>query len=80
MDVRDPGTAQSVTLQLTYDDASTASIVYGGLTPSGAPKELLEVATDGLAARIDDFRSLTVWNRGQTRHHEVPRRTEGARR
>ncbi|WP_307712284.1 bi-domain-containing oxidoreductase [Streptomyces sp. V4I23] len=62
VDVRDPVAVQSVTLQLTYDDGSTASIVYGGLTPPGAPKELLEVATDGLAARIDDFRTLTVWN------------------
>ncbi|WP_438319705.1 bi-domain-containing oxidoreductase (plasmid) [Streptomyces sp. HUAS TT3] len=62
VDARGPAAAQSVTLQLTYDDGSAASIVYGGLTPPGAPKELLEVATHGVAARIDDFRSLTVWN------------------
>ncbi|MGW1757718.1 bi-domain-containing oxidoreductase [Streptomyces mirabilis] len=76
VDVRDPDAAQSVTLQLTYDDASTASIVYGGLTPSGAPKELLEVAADGLAARIDDFRSLTVWNGGRpatTKYRGAPK-------
>jgi predicted dehydrogenase/threonine dehydrogenase-like Zn-dependent dehydrogenase len=65
VDARDPATAQSVTLQVTYDDGSAASVVYGGLTPPGAPKELLEVATDGVAARIDDFRSLTVWKGGR---------------
>ncbi|MFJ9902540.1 bi-domain-containing oxidoreductase [Streptomyces sp. NPDC101152] len=65
VDARDPAVAQSVTLQLTYDDGSAASIVYGGLTPSGAPKELLEVATDGMAARIEDFGSLTVWKGGR---------------
>ncbi|GAA3040948.1 bi-domain-containing oxidoreductase [Streptomyces glomeratus] len=65
VDSRDGATAQSVTVQLTYDDGSAASIVYGGLTPPGAPKELLEIATDGVAARIDDFRSLTVWKGGR---------------
>ncbi|MET8953639.1 bi-domain-containing oxidoreductase [Streptomyces sp. NPDC004129] len=65
VDGRDAAAAQSVTLQLTYDDGSAASVVYGGLTPPGAPKELLEVACDGVAARIDDFRSLTVWKGGR---------------
>ncbi|MGW5257495.1 bi-domain-containing oxidoreductase [Streptomyces sp. NPDC004012] len=65
VDGRDAATAQSVTLQLTYDDGSAVSVVYGGLTPPGAPKELLEVACDGVAARIDDFRSLTVWKGGR---------------
>ncbi|MGV9562664.1 bi-domain-containing oxidoreductase [Streptomyces sp. NPDC003480] len=65
VDGRDPATAQSFTLQLTYDDGSAACVVYGGLTPPGAPKELLEVACDGVAARIDDFRSLTVWKGGR---------------
>ncbi|MER5379890.1 bi-domain-containing oxidoreductase [Streptomyces sp. NPDC002688] len=65
VDTRDPAAAQNLTLQITYDDGSAASIVYGGLTPPGAPKELLEVATDRVAARIDDFRSLTVWKDGR---------------
>ncbi|HEX2274730.1 MAG TPA: bi-domain-containing oxidoreductase [Acidimicrobiales bacterium] len=54
---------QSVTAVVTYADGSTASIVYGGYTPAGAPKELLEVAGNGVAARVDDFRSLQVWSR-----------------
>jgi predicted dehydrogenase/threonine dehydrogenase-like Zn-dependent dehydrogenase len=62
------GTApQSVTAVVTYADGSTASILYGGSTPAGAPKELLEVAGDGVAARMDDFRSLDVWSRGTRR-------------
>ncbi len=59
----DPVRAQSASVHLIYRDGSTASIVYGGLTPPGAPKELIEVAGDGLAARIDDFKSLRVWSR-----------------
>ncbi|MFD9482976.1 bi-domain-containing oxidoreductase [Streptomyces sp. NPDC059991] len=65
VDAADPATAQSVTLQIAYDDGSSASVVYGGRTPPGAPKELLEVAGDGVAARIDDFRTLTVWRGGR---------------
>ncbi len=76
VDGRDPATAQSVTLQVTYDDGSAASVVYGGLTPPGAPKELLEVAADGVAARIDDFGSLTVWRGGRaatTKYRGAPK-------
>jgi predicted dehydrogenase/threonine dehydrogenase-like Zn-dependent dehydrogenase len=54
--------AQSVSILVEYAEGSSATIHYGGLTPSGAPKELVEIAADGLAARIDDFRSLTVWS------------------
>ncbi|WP_181802891.1 bi-domain-containing oxidoreductase [Streptomyces shenzhenensis] len=76
VDSTDPATAQSVTLHLTYDDGSSASIVYGGLTAPGAPKELLEVAADGMAARIEDFRSLTVWKGGRaatTKYRGAPK-------
>ena len=53
--------AQSVSLLIDYANGSTANVVYGGATPPGAPKELVEVAASGLAARVDDYRSLTVW-------------------
>ncbi|MFD8708213.1 bi-domain-containing oxidoreductase [Kitasatospora sp. NPDC059648] len=84
VDAADPATAQSVTLQIAYDDGSSASVVYGGLTPPGVPKELLEVAGDGVAARIDDFRTLTVWKgsraetttyRGAPKGHAAEMRT-----
>ncbi|MCX5184711.1 bi-domain-containing oxidoreductase [Streptomyces sp. NBC_00268] len=65
VDSRDPVSAQSVTVQVVYADSSTASIVYGGTTPPGAPKEFIEVAGDGVAARIEDFASLTLWKRGK---------------
>jgi predicted dehydrogenase len=52
---------QSVSLLIDYANGSTASVTYGGATPPGAPKELVEVAANGLAARVDDYRSLTVW-------------------
>ncbi|MGV9242471.1 bi-domain-containing oxidoreductase [Streptomyces sp. NPDC003710] len=65
VDSGDPASAQSVTVQIRYADSSTASIVYGGTTPPGAPKELIEVACDGVAARVEDFASLTLWRRGK---------------
>ena len=69
---------QSVSALVTYADGSIASIVYGGSTPAGAPKELLEVAAEGVAARIDDFRSLEVWSkRGERQVFRKP--TKGHR-
>jgi predicted dehydrogenase/threonine dehydrogenase-like Zn-dependent dehydrogenase len=61
IDVSDPVTAQSVSAQICYQDGSAASVVYGGATPAGAPKELVEVAGDGVAGRIEDFASLQLW-------------------
>lgn len=54
--------AQCVTLLVRFANGSTASIVYGGMTAPGAPKELIEVAGEGVAARIEDFTSLDVWS------------------
>lgn len=64
----DPIRAQSVSVQIGYQDGSTASLVYAGRTPAGPPKEFLEVAGDGLAAQMDDFKSLTVWRRTKEEH------------
>lgn len=58
----DARASQSISVALQYADGSAASIVYGGATPPNAPKELVEVAADGLAARIEDYRSLTLWS------------------
>jgi predicted dehydrogenase len=55
-----------VSVLLSYDDGSSATIAYSGDSPRGAPKELIEVATIGMAARIDDFRTLRIWGRGET--------------
>jgi predicted dehydrogenase/threonine dehydrogenase-like Zn-dependent dehydrogenase len=63
------GPAQSVSALIEYADGSSATITYGGRTPPGAPKELIEVASDGLAARIEDWRTLKTWpgpRRGRT--------------
>jgi predicted dehydrogenase/NADPH:quinone reductase-like Zn-dependent oxidoreductase len=62
----DPVRTQSVSVLLSYADGSSATIAYSGDTPRAAPKELIEVATVGVAARIDDFRSLRIWGRGET--------------
>jgi predicted dehydrogenase len=63
----DPLRTQSVTALLRYEDGSNATILYSGDTPRGAPKEFVEIATRGMAARIDDWRSLEIWGRGASR-------------
>jgi predicted dehydrogenase len=65
-DGNDPIRAQSVSALLSYGDGSSATIMYSGESPRGAPKEMIEVATGGVAARIDDFRSLTIWGSNAT--------------
>jgi predicted dehydrogenase/NADPH:quinone reductase-like Zn-dependent oxidoreductase len=68
-DGTDPIRAQSVSALLTYGDGSSASIMYSGESPRGVPKEMIEVATLGVAARIDDFRSLRIWGAHSTTRH-----------
>jgi predicted dehydrogenase/NADPH:quinone reductase-like Zn-dependent oxidoreductase len=63
---RDPLRTESVSALLSYADGSSATLTYSGDTPRGAPKEFIEIATLGMAARIDDFRSLTIWGRAGT--------------
>ncbi|MGA2210989.1 MAG: bi-domain-containing oxidoreductase [Acidimicrobiales bacterium] len=65
-DGTDPIRAESVSALLSYQDGSSASIIYSGESPRGAPKELIELATLGMAARIDDFRSLSIWGNHAT--------------
>lgn len=67
-DGRDPVAAQSVSAVIEYADGSNAAIVYGGVTPSSAPKEFMEVAADGFAARMDDFQTVTLWEKQKTQH------------
>src|SRR6266536_2186654 len=52
--------AQSVSLLIDFADGSLATVVYGGSTPRGAPKERAGVAGGGSAGRIEDSGSLRV--------------------
>lgn len=57
----DPALVQSMTLAIRYDNSSVATVVYSGATSGRAPKEMIEVASNDMAARIDDFRTLDTW-------------------
>lgn len=65
--LHDPVTAQSVTALLEFTDGSVASLTYCGNSPSGPPKELLEVSADNFVGRLHDFVLLETWNDG-TKH------------
>ncbi len=58
-----------VHVTLTFDDTSTATISY--LTDGNArvPKETFDASGGGRSARLDNFRSATVWA-GRRRHTE----------
>jgi len=76
LDSTDPALAQSLTVDLRYANGSTATVVYAGATPGGAPKEFIEIAGQGVAARIDDFQTLDVWTTNghrQTRYKGGPK-------
>jgi predicted dehydrogenase/threonine dehydrogenase-like Zn-dependent dehydrogenase len=72
---QDPIASRSVSALIEYSNGSSATIEYAGGSPSGAPKEFMEVAGDGIAARMDDFRLVTMWGRrkGQRRFKGGPK-------
>ena len=50
-------------LQITvrFDDGSTAGIVYATHGNTRYPKEILEFSADGRTARLENFKTTTVW-------------------
>ncbi|HLI43040.1 MAG TPA: bi-domain-containing oxidoreductase, partial [Acidimicrobiales bacterium] len=75
----DPLSAQSVTALLQFDDGSSASLVYAGRSPSGPPKELLEVSGRDVAGRIDDYTALDLWVAGRVHHQSCTMPEKGHR-
>jgi predicted dehydrogenase len=74
-EVIDGTLTQSVSACIEYGDGSSGMILYSGRSPGSAPKEFLEVSGDGIAARMDDFRSLEIWgrNKGEFKYRKGPK-------
>jgi polar amino acid transport system substrate-binding protein len=60
------GCDDAVSILMRMADGSTGAIVYSSIGDSNAPKEYLEVLTEGRVIRLDDFRRLTNTTRGRT--------------
>jgi predicted dehydrogenase len=60
-------TADDVVLTLTFADGSVGTITYASGGDRSMPKERLEVFGGGMSAVLDDFVSLTVFDRGRAR-------------
>jgi predicted dehydrogenase/threonine dehydrogenase-like Zn-dependent dehydrogenase len=60
-------TADDVALTLSFADGSIGTIVYAAGGDRGLPKERLEVFGGGVSAVLDDFLSLTVFDKGRAR-------------
>ncbi len=67
-----PGAADDVLLTLSFADGSVATIVYASGGDRGLPKEQLEVLGGGVAAVLDDFRTLRLHISGRTRRFGGP--------
>jgi predicted dehydrogenase len=60
-------TADDVALTLGFADGSIGTIVYAAGGDRGMPKERLEVFGGGVSAVLDDFVSLTLFEKGRAR-------------
>jgi polar amino acid transport system substrate-binding protein len=62
-----PETTDSLSVELTHADGSISTLVYTAEGDSRLPKEYVELYAGGIAAVVDDFRSVRVFERGQSR-------------
>jgi predicted dehydrogenase len=53
--------AEDVHVTLNFDDASVATITYVTVGSGRSPKEIFDAFGGGRSARLDNFRSATVW-------------------
>ena len=61
------GDAQEIQVVLRYEDGSVATVAYVTNGNPRFPKEIFEVSANGRTARLDNFKSATVWTgRSQT--------------
>ncbi len=51
----------NVSILLTYDNGSTATITYVAYGNKSMPKEYIEVFANGIAMQMNDFRKLTIY-------------------
>ncbi|WP_457594126.1 bi-domain-containing oxidoreductase [Hydrogenimonas sp.] len=54
----------NVSIVLTYKNGSTATINYYAYGDSGMPKEYVELFANGISMQMNDFRELTIYEKG----------------
>ena len=73
------GTGSDLQVTVRFDEGSTAGIVYSTLGNSRYPKEILEISTDGRSARLDNFKSASMWAGVRRRTRRSPVVDKGQR-
>jgi predicted dehydrogenase/threonine dehydrogenase-like Zn-dependent dehydrogenase len=72
--------ADTLSMQFSFADGSVGVVDYLSNGPKTYPKEMVEVFQQGKAARLDDFRTLTLANEKHiTRKHARLRQDKGHR-
>ncbi len=72
------GDPQGTQVVLRYEDGSVATISYVTNANPRLPKEIFEVSANGRSARLENFKSTTVWSgRSHTTHRSRKTSTRG---
>jgi predicted dehydrogenase/threonine dehydrogenase-like Zn-dependent dehydrogenase len=61
------GSVESASILIEYANGSVATVTYSGAGAGAMPKERIEVLGGGRSWVLDDFRSLTSWDRNGER-------------
>jgi polar amino acid transport system substrate-binding protein len=69
--------SDTLAITLSYVDGSVATILYAATGDTTYPKERVEVFCEGGTMVIDDFKTLTMVESGNTRTHNLPRVDKG---
>ncbi len=67
-------------INLTFANASVATIVYTSVGDTGLPKEYIEVFGGGKVGVIHDFKSVELWKGGRSRRVRSSRQDKGQQR
>jgi predicted dehydrogenase/threonine dehydrogenase-like Zn-dependent dehydrogenase len=63
-----PQQNDTISISLTFNNGSVANISYFSNGSKSLPKEYIEVFSSGVTAVIDDFKTLTIYDKKITKH------------
>ena len=69
----------NVSILLSYNNGSTATITYIAYGNKSMPKEYIEVFTNGTAMQMNDFRKLIIFNRSKKKTFSCANQDKGFR-
>ena len=67
----------NVSIILTYENGSTATIGYYAYGDAGMPKEYVELFANGICMQMNDFRELTIFEKGNRERRKSANQDKG---